>query len=215
MEREEEDEMLREKQSLRRWRAAQSPAHPSGGTSLRIRRLSHSGGCGSAGVPMDHTDPCEGGVPRGQRDWELPEGNQSSGSSGIPAWVVSPSLGGTEVLCGVTEVALCTKHKGLCGHCGSSSFIGVSAHQHGYGTPQSGTTANSPAPTERPGLGERKEERSKKERSGAELGQNALPVLGALSGTLLGAAHLCERTRFWGISHLATSLLAAPPGTRG
>lgn len=41
MEREEEEEMLREKRSLQRWREAQSPAHPSGGSSPWMRRLRH------------------------------------------------------------------------------------------------------------------------------------------------------------------------------
>lgn len=57
MEREEEEEMLREKRSLQCWREAQSPAHPGGGPPLWIRRLWHGGGCGIHRVPMDHTSP--------------------------------------------------------------------------------------------------------------------------------------------------------------
>lgn len=108
MEREEEEEMLREKRSLQCRRDARSPAHPSGGTSLG------SGGCGTAGPrhppcargsrgPGSGGAECQRGVPRGQRDRELPERNQSSGSSGIPARMVPPSLGVAEVLCWVAD----------------------------------------------------------------------------------------------------------------
>lgn len=91
MEREEEEEMRekREKRSLQRWRGAQSAAHPSGGTSPWIRRLRHPPCADGSHEPV----AVPGWVIPGSAGLGVPERNQSSGSSGIPAWMVSPSPG--------------------------------------------------------------------------------------------------------------------------
>lgn len=70
--------MLREKQSLRRWREAQSPAHPSGGSSPWL------GGCGTAGAADPPGARGSHGPLRGwgQRDWEFRRETKAPGAAG-------------------------------------------------------------------------------------------------------------------------------------
>lgn len=134
-------------------------------------------------VPVDHTDPCEGGGP-GSAGLGVPEGNQSSGSSGVPAWAVSPALGGAEAL-GWLRWRFAQSTRGCVAAVGAVPLLGYLLTST---APGSRKTAPQRA-AQRPGLGERNGERSTKERSGAGLGQSSLPVPGALGALTSARGH--------------------------
>lgn len=206
--------MLREKRSLRCWREAQSPAHPSGGTSLWIRGR----------LPMDHTSPAaerEGGGSRVSGTGSCRRESRALGAAGSRrGWHHLP-LAVTGAVFWVAEVAeaLCTRLRGS--FCGSNSFLGVSAHPHSSGVPQNGTTAAPQRP--HAGLGSEREMKQEAERRGVYPNDPRAPLPPGRSaeGSVRARSEPlplqplptvpCEGTQFWGTSHLATSLLAAPP----